>query len=73
MKKEVLMKRLTTYVLIVLLFGAVINIALQHSNIDVDDSPVLSAVTSLIGTAHAETVDPPPIDTPTTNPPPPIN
>lgn len=57
------MKRLTTYILILLLFGAVFNIALQHSNIDVDDSPVLSAVTAVIGTAHAETIDPPPPDT----------
>jgi len=64
------MKRLTTYVLIVLLFGAVINIALQHSNIDVDESPVLSAVTTILGTAHAETIDPPPDGGPFTPPPP---
>jgi hypothetical protein len=71
MKKEVLMKRLTAYVLIMLLFGAVFSIALQHSNIDVDDSPVLSAVTTIIGTAHAETIDPPP-DLGPINPPPPL-
>ncbi|UCC12386.1 MAG: hypothetical protein JSW02_02300 [candidate division WOR-3 bacterium] len=65
------MKRLTTYLLIVLLLGAVFNIALQHSNIDVDDSPVLSAVTTVIGTAHAEMVDPPPDGAPPEAPPPP--
>jgi hypothetical protein len=70
MKKEVIMKRLTTYLLIVLLFGAVLNIALTHSNIDVDDSPVLSAVTTIVGTAYAETVDPPPDTGPGSIPPP---
>ena len=64
------MKRLATYLLIVLLFGAVFNIALTHSNIDVDDSPILSAVTTVIGTAHAEMVDPPPDTGPGTIPPP---
>ena len=64
------MKRLTTYLLIVLLFGAVFNIALTHSNIDVDDSPVLSAVTTIMGTAYAETIDPPPDGGPFTPPPP---
>ena len=64
------MKRLATYLLIVLLFGAVFNIALTHSNIDVDDSPILSAVTTVIGTAHAEMVGSPPDTGPGTIPPP---
>ena len=71
MKKEVLMKRLTTYIIIVLLFGAVFNIALTHSNIDVEDSPVLSAVTTIMGTANAEVIDPPPPDNGPWTPPPP--